>query len=58
MYELVLVATDGYKDRTQYENGIKALASNILTRNNDDAYIAGDVIDMETGEVVHSWTRQ
>lgn len=58
MYELVLTAVDGYEDRTQYEDGVKALCSTILTRNNDNAYIAGDLIDMETGEVVHSWVRK
>lgn len=58
MYELVLTAVDGYEDRTQYEDGVKALYSTILTRNNDNAYIAGDLIDMETGEVVHSWARK
>lgn len=58
MYELVLVATDGYEDVTQYEYFGYAYQSSELTRHNDDMYIQGYIVNTETGEVVHSWTRQ
>lgn len=57
MYELVLVATDGYEDVTQYEYFGYAYQSGELTRHNDDTYTRGCIVNMETGEVVHDWKR-
>lgn len=57
MYELVLVATDGYEDITQYEYFGYAYQSSELTRHNDDTYTRGCIVNMETGEVVHDWKR-
>lgn len=57
MFELVLIATDGYRDVTQYEYFGYAYQSSERTRHNDNTYTEGYIVNTETGELVHSWKR-